>query len=84
MVHFADAEGRACGMAFQIAKVERPLISVARLTATGHKVSFEKSGGRILHEASGRVLPLKREGGVYILEMRVKLASREGFHRQEQ
>ena len=88
MVHFEDAAGRACGMPFQVADVERPLVSVSRLTQAGHRVSFEGSTGTITHEASGRVLPLRREGGVYVLELRVP---RKGdgdksatFHRQGQ
>ena len=70
MVHFEDAAGRACGMPFQVAKVERPLVSVSRLAQTGPRVSFEGDPGSIVHKATGRTMPLKREGGVYVLELR--------------
>ena len=71
MALFTDAKGRACGLPFQVAKVERPLISVTQLSDSGHETLLGRHGGVIRHVASGRSIPLRREGGVYILEMRV-------------
>ena len=68
---FQDVEGRKCGIPFQVAAVNRPLISVSRLAAAGCRVSFHENGGEILHVGSGRRLPLVRRDRVYILEMRV-------------
>ena len=68
MVRFR-AEGQNCGMPFQIAEVERPLISVAQLAAAGNTVELDAEGGKIINRASGRVLTLVRKGGVYILPM---------------
>ena len=68
---FYDAEGRRCGIPFQVAEVERPLLSVSRLAAAGCKVSFQADRGEIVHEQSGRRLPLVRRHGVYVLELRV-------------
>ena len=84
MVLFEDAAGRACGMPFQVAPVERPLVSVSRLAQTGHKVIFEEDAGSILHVATGRTMPLKREGGVYILELQVPRRRPVSFRRQGQ
>ena len=69
--HFRDADGRACGIPFQVAKVERPLISVSRLASAGCQVTVKGGTGDILHVATGRRLPLVRRGRVYVLEMRV-------------
>ena len=71
VAYFRDAGGRACGIPFQVAQVDRPLVSVSRLAAAGCKVSFQEDTGEILHVSSGRSLPLIRKNGVYILEMRV-------------
>ena len=71
MAIFSDAKGRQCGLPFQVADVERPLISVSRLAAAGHDVRFDEKGGEIHHLASGRRIPLLREKGVYVLEMHV-------------
>jgi hypothetical protein len=37
-VAFTTAEGHKCTMPFQVAEVERPLISVAQLTSAGNRV----------------------------------------------
>ena len=93
MALFTDALGRPCGLPFQIAAVERPLISVTQLSDSGHETQLGKTGGMIVHTASGRRIPLRRDGGVYTLEMRVPKAKKDeeetentveqpGFHRQ--
>ena len=40
VAYFRDGAGRACGIPFQVAKVDRPLISVSRLAEAGCKVTF--------------------------------------------
>eukprot|EP00969_Alexandrium_andersonii_P278329 12303376-Alexandrium_andersonii.AAC.1 len=46
---FRGPGGRLCGIPFQIAQVERPLVGVSRLTAGGRKVTFQGDAGEILH-----------------------------------
>ena len=48
-----DEDGRACGIPLQVASVERPLISVSRMAATGCRVSFQENSGEIRRVASG-------------------------------
>ena len=69
---FRTTEGLARSLRFQIAGVERPLISVAQLARTGHRVEFGADEGHIVHVPSGQKLRLQREGGVYLLMMMVK------------
>ena len=72
IAHFHDANGRACGIPFQVAAVVNPLVSVARMTAAGCQVRFGPNGGEIIHVASGRRLPIvRRHNGAYVLELRV-------------
>ena len=78
LAHFRDASGKACGIPFQVAAVERPLTSVSRMAAAGCQVTFMEDHGEILHVASGRRLPLVRRDGVYILELHVGAADRGG------
>ena len=75
VAHFKDGDGRACGIPFQVAAVERPLISVSRMAQAGCRVSFQEHEGEIVHTASGRRLPLVRRNGVYILQLRVGSAA---------
>ena len=53
-VRFRDGQQRKCGMHFQLAEVDRPLISVARLVDAGNRVVFGPMGGSIVHVAAGR------------------------------
>eukprot|EP00969_Alexandrium_andersonii_P219756 9705511-Alexandrium_andersonii.AAC.1 len=70
VARFRGPGGRLCGIPFQIAQAERPLIGVSRLTAAVCRVTFQGDVGEILHVASGRRLPLTRRSGVYVLELR--------------
>ena len=66
------SEGLNRALRFQIAGVERPLISVAQLARTGHRVEFGADEGHIVHVPSGQRLRLQRAGGVYLLRMLVR------------
>ena len=69
---FRTSEGLNRALRFQLAGVERPLISVAQLARTGHRVEFGADEGHIVHVPSGQKLRLQRAGGVYLLRMMVK------------
>ena len=75
---FRTSEGLNRSLRFQIAGVERPLISVAQLARTGHRVEFGADEGHIVHVPSGQRLRLQRAGGVYLLRMLVKDARGPG------
>ena len=72
-------------MKFQIAKVNKTLIAVSKLTKAGHKVFLEASNPRIECK-SGEVITLRHTGGVFILDMWYRKsdtgAKRTGFTRQ--
>ena len=69
MVQFRDGHQRKCVMPFQLAEVDRPLISVARLVDAGNRVVFGPTGGFIAHVATGRRVQLVRDGNVFTLDM---------------
>eukprot|EP00974_Lingulodinium_polyedra_P053107 5104357-Lingulodinium_polyedra.AAC.1 len=56
-------------MAWQIADIERPILAVSHLSASGDKVVLEKDGGEIVREESGRKIQIQRKGGVYVMRM---------------
>jgi hypothetical protein len=68
-VQFATDEGHKCGMVWQIADVERPLIAVSHLSAAGNHVTFTKTGGDIVNVVTGKRIKIQRKGGVYVLRM---------------
>ena len=69
MVQFRDGSQRKCAMPFQLAEVDRPLLSVARLVDAGNRVTFGPTGGFIVNVATGRRVQLARDGNVYTLAM---------------
>ena len=75
---FKTSEGLNRALRFQLAGVERPLISAAQLARTGHRVEFGADEGHIVHAPSGQKLRLQRTGGVYLLRMMVKEPSTGG------
>jgi hypothetical protein len=81
-VHFRTAEGHAVGMEFQVAEVERPLISVAQLTSAGNSVVLGETGGSIVNAKTGKTIELVRRGGVYLLMMNMGIGVASGFPRQ--
>jgi hypothetical protein len=68
-VSFTSDEGHKCGMTWQIADVERPLIAVSHLSAAGNKVIFSKTGGEVVNTATGKRIAFQKKGGVYVLRM---------------
>ena len=71
-VAFATAGGQRCSLMFQVAGVERPLVSVSQLVRTGHRVEFGAAEGAIVNLKTGRKIRLQRVGGVFVLRMRVR------------
>ena len=71
-VRFATREGHECGILFQVADITQPLLSVAKLAAKGHDVTFNGDTGRITHLESGKSIRFYRQGGVYMLHVWVR------------
>jgi len=56
----------------QVCDVNRALLSVHRCVQAGNRVVFAASGSYIEDEASGEVMPLREQGGMYMLKLWVK------------
>ena len=74
---FNTANGTKCVMPFQVADVEKPLVSVARMTDAGNRVVFEKGGGYVESTQTGRRVRLQRDGNVFVLDMFVPRPAEE-------
>ena len=72
-VKFASHEGHRKAILFQSADVARALISVDKLNEAGSEVILNRKNPRII-TAKGEVLRLRRKGGVFILEMWMKVS----------
>ena len=77
-VAYKTFEGHSVRSVFQVADVRRPLLSVPRLTASGHDVKFHDQGGVITHPDRKGAIGFKRRGGLFILDMWVAPFARQG------
>ena len=62
-------DGTMRRMTMQVAeKVSKPLGSVSRICAAGHRVVFDDDGSYIEHKETGQTSWLRQENGVYVLD----------------
>jgi hypothetical protein len=78
-VPFMNEDGAKCGIVFQVAEVERPLISATQLAASGNAVIIDGKGAKIVNMKTKKVMNLVKRGGVYVLRMRVRADPAPGF-----
>ena len=57
------------GMTFQAAPVSKPLGSVKRICAAGHRVVFDEDGSFIQNKATGEINMMREDNGNYMLDM---------------
>ena len=71
-------------MTWQVADIQKPLLSVRALTETGHQVNFRKHDGEIINMAIGKNFHFARRGDHYVVTMwvRAKSCNEPGFHRR--
>ena len=62
-------DGLPAPMTVQVADVKRPLTSVARLCDRGNRVIFDAKGGAVQTQRTGVVTKIRRDGGIYMLDM---------------
>ena len=71
MVQMVTKEQTRCSVKFQVADVQKPILSVGTLAATGSVIAFTKFGGTITNLKTKRKISFKKKGGVYVLEVLV-------------
>ena len=69
---FETADGHRCVLLFQLAPIEKPLISVAQLGRTGNRVVLDGDGGYIENVKTGQRMKVTKEGSTYTLIMKVR------------
>ena len=61
-------EGIPFAFKTQVAEVKTPLGSVYHMVKSGNKVEFDASGGRIINQVTGQIIPIKERGGSYEID----------------
>ena len=81
--------GNSIKSTFQVAKVARPLYSVAKITGAGYEVVFEKERAVVREPGTTKpVAQFQRRNGLYVGAMMLKIKREEAdrhlpdFHRQ--
>ena len=70
---------------FQVAKVNRPLMSIARICDRGHTVLFTKTHASVLDAKGREICRFARKGNLYMIDVTLKAPSRKsGFTRPGQ
>ena len=70
---------------FQVAKVNRPLMSIARICDKGHTVSFCKTHASVLDSRGQEICKFLRKGNLYMIDVTLKAPGRKaGFTRPGQ
>ena len=82
-VHFQTDEGHACGIPFQCARVEKPLIAATQLAEAGNEVILHKRDGVIRNIRTKKEIKLQRRGGVYILKMWIRDTEHQNGEKSE-
>ena len=65
----AFENGIKCFAIFQVARVSRPLMSVAKVCELGNRVIFGANGGVILNLATGQTTEFVKKDGVYVFTL---------------
>ena len=59
-------------MKAQVCEVNKALLSVKRMVQAGNRVVFDPEGSYVMDVKSGESMPLRDEGGMYMLKMWVR------------
>ena len=65
-LRFMSAEGTIASILFQIAAINKPLVSFSKLVDDGYEVVFTLAESYILHRETGKKIMMKSERGVFV------------------
>ena len=77
-------DGREISTTFQVAKVTRPLWSVARICDAGFEVKFDSKGAKVLNKKGKCICTFERIGNLYKARLDLRNPSHESFGRRGQ
>ena len=72
-------QGQARAIKAQVCEVNKALLSVSRMVQAGNTVVFSRSGSYVEDEQTNERIPLREQGGMYMLKLWVK---NQSFPRQ--
>ena len=67
-LRFMSSEGAIASILFQIAAINKPLVSVSKLVDDGYDVIFNNVESYIINKETGKKIIMKRERGVFVID----------------
>ena len=68
---------------FQIAAIDKPLVSVSKLNEAGYKVVFDDNNSYIMHKKTKKAIKMKKAKGVFVVDAYVPKKPDAGFSRPQ-
>ena len=56
------------GLLFQLAAINKPLVSVSKLIEDGYQVIFDEAGSYILNKKTKKVVRMRKQKGVFVID----------------
>ena len=80
-VNFPTEDGTWASTVFQLAGINKPLLSVSKLISDGWRVVFDDEESFMVHKTTRKYIKIKRERGVFVIDAYVNNPS-QVFTRQ--
>ena len=74
-VNFLTGHGTRASIVFQVAGINKPLLSVSKLISDGWRVVFDEEESFMVHKAIQKYIKIKRERGVFVIDAYVNRPS---------
>ena len=68
VVDFMSGEGTWAKFIFQIAAINKPLVSESKLVEDGYRVIFDDDESYILQKKTGNIITMRKEQGVFVVD----------------
>ena len=85
LLKFEFSDGDNGSIQFRLANVTKPLGAVSSVCDKGNRVVFDSEGSYVELKSSGKRIPLRRQNGVYVMDVWVggsKAKTEKRFRRQ--
>ena len=69
LVKGASESGQLLNIAFDVAKITRPLASVSEIISKDYRVVFDSDGSFPQHKKTGKWIPIRQEGSLCYLDI---------------
>ena len=81
LVRFMTLDGKWVELMFQIDAINKPLVSVSKLTEQGYKVVFDDDESYIYHKKTKQIIKMRKDRGVYVVDAYVPKQANSSFTR---